>query len=105
MKRLSSHATALALFGSLTACSSSSTVAPAMAPSPAAQPAETAADRGPVPLGAPANAPAVSDADWAGHGRDLGEQRYSTLAQISTDNVERLGVAWTYDIPRRGARL
>ncbi|MGB1842351.1 MAG: PQQ-binding-like beta-propeller repeat protein, partial [Longimicrobiales bacterium] len=45
------------------------------------------------------------DEEWTGHGGDLGEQRYSSLAQINSDNVGRLDVAWTYDISRRGARL
>ena len=58
-----------------------------------------------VPLAPPIDAAPVSDDEWSGHGRDLGEQRYSPLDQISTVNVNRLGIAWTYDIPRRGARL
>ncbi|NNF12039.1 MAG: PQQ-dependent dehydrogenase, methanol/ethanol family [Gemmatimonadetes bacterium] len=47
----------------------------------------------------------VSDAEWRSHGRDLAERRYSPLDQITRDNVGSLTVAWTYDIPRRGARL
>jgi len=58
-----------------------------------------------VPLAPPMDATPASDEEWRGHGRDLGEQRYSPLDQISTINVDRLGIAWTYDIPRRGARL
>ena len=58
-----------------------------------------------VPLAPPIDAAPASDDEWRGHGRDLGEQRYSPLDQISTVNVNRLGIAWTYDIPRRGARL
>ena len=58
-----------------------------------------------VPLSPPMDAAPASDDEWRGHGRDLGEQRYSPLDQISTINVDRLGIAWTYDIPRRGARL
>ena len=55
--------------------------------------------------GPPADAPQAEDADWRSYGRDLAEQRYSPLGQIMRENVSRLSVAWTYDIPRRGARL
>jgi quinohemoprotein ethanol dehydrogenase len=33
--------------------------------------------------------------DWVSHGNDPGEQRYSPLDQITTANVNRLGLAWT----------
>lgn len=49
--------------------------------------------------------PSVADAEWRSHGRDLAEQRYSPLNQIDRENVGTLSMAWTYDIPRRGARL
>lgn len=35
---------------------------------------------------------------WLTHGRTYGEQRFSPLAQVSTDTVQRLGLAWTYEL-------
>lgn len=35
--------------------------------------------------------------EWQHYGRTLFGQRYSPLAQITTDNVGRLAVAWTYE--------
>ncbi|MEP1470921.1 MAG: PQQ-dependent dehydrogenase, methanol/ethanol family [Halieaceae bacterium] len=32
--------------------------------------------------------------NWAQHGENPAEQRYSTLTQVNTDTVERLGLAW-----------
>ncbi len=37
--------------------------------------------------------------EWLTYGLDLGEKRFSPLAQINTANVGRLGLAWSYDIP------
>ena len=37
--------------------------------------------------------------NWLLHGRTYDEQRFSPLEQITRDNVNRLGVAWTLDIP------
>src|SRR6185503_5487546 len=37
--------------------------------------------------------------DWPSHGHDAGARRYSPLRQITTENVSRLQVAWTYDTP------
>jgi quinohemoprotein ethanol dehydrogenase len=34
--------------------------------------------------------------DWPSYGRSLSESRYSSLRQINTSNVNRLGLAWTY---------
>jgi quinohemoprotein ethanol dehydrogenase len=45
----------------------------------------------------PTIAPAP-DTDWSLHGFDVGEQRYSPLAQINTDNVKDLGLAWSFDM-------
>ena len=47
----------------------------------------------------------VAQCEWAAHGRDLAETRYSPLNQIDTENVGRLKTAWTWDIPKAGARL
>ncbi len=35
---------------------------------------------------------------WLSHGRGYSEQRYSPLTQITTENVERLGLAWAFDL-------
>ncbi len=45
------------------------------------------------------------DAEWLTYGRDYAETHYSPLDQVTSDNVGRLGVAWSWDIPKRGARL
>ncbi len=37
--------------------------------------------------------------NWLAHGRDLDETRFSPLDRISTDNVDRLGLAWSFDLP------
>ncbi|MEZ5570303.1 MAG: PQQ-dependent dehydrogenase, methanol/ethanol family [Halioglobus sp.] len=43
------------------------------------------------------------DTQWRLHGNDVGEQRYSALSQINSDNVEALGLAWYFDLyTRRG---
>ena len=43
-------------------------------------------------------APQEPDVAWASHGNDWGEQRYSNLTQINTDNVSELGLAWYFDM-------
>lgn len=35
--------------------------------------------------------------NWLTYGRTYSEQRFSPLAQITTENVKRLGLAWTYE--------
>jgi quinohemoprotein ethanol dehydrogenase len=37
--------------------------------------------------------------DWSAYGRTYGEQHYSPLSAISTANVAKLGLAWSYDLP------
>ena len=62
----------------------------------------------PAPLSArqsPAVNPSASADEWRAHGRDATEQRYSPLDRITRLNVGRLGVAWSWESPRRGARL
>ncbi len=99
-------ATLLVLIVSLSACSTAPPVSsPAERPASAGSAQPERAEDGVPGLGVPDNAPAAVDEEWTGHGGDLGEQRYSSLAQINSDNVGRLDVAWTYDISRRGARL
>ncbi len=57
----------------------------------------------PMPLPRPANP--APETEWTTHGLDLAETRFSPLDQIDSDNVDRLGVAWSWRIPRTGARL
>jgi quinohemoprotein ethanol dehydrogenase len=42
-----------------------------------------------------------SGKDWPSPGGDWGTSRYSTLRQINTDNVKRLGAAWSIELPDR----
>ena len=39
------------------------------------------------------------DVEWRQHGLNAGETRSSTLADISGDNVAKLGLAWYFDYP------
>jgi len=41
---------------------------------------------------------AATSEEWPSYGLDYSETRFSKLSQISTDNVARLGLAWTYDL-------
>jgi quinohemoprotein ethanol dehydrogenase len=36
--------------------------------------------------------------DWAAFGRTYGEQHYSPLKQINAGNLDRLGLAWSFDL-------
>jgi quinohemoprotein ethanol dehydrogenase len=40
--------------------------------------------------------------EWTTYGFTQGETRYSPLQQINTQNVARLGLAWSYDVGRGG---
>lgn len=40
--------------------------------------------------------------DWLSYGRTYAEDRYSPLDQIAADNVDQLGLAWSYDTGMRG---
>ena len=42
----------------------------------------------------------AADGDWLTVGLNLAETRYSPLKQITTDNVSRLGLAWSYELAR-----
>lgn len=42
----------------------------------------------------------VNGEEWISYNVNWFEQRYSTLTQINANNVKRLGLAWSYDIPR-----
>lgn len=37
--------------------------------------------------------------DWPGYGRTYGEQHYSPLQDINSENVSKLGLAWSIDLP------
>src|SRR6201996_3267791 len=43
-----------------------------------------------------------SDAEWTRNGGNVDEQRYSTLKQVTADNVGQLGLAWFAEIAERG---
>tara|TARA_R110002110_G_scaffold14698_1_gene67663 strand:+ start:90698 stop:92806 length:2109 start_codon:yes stop_codon:yes gene_type:complete len=50
-----------------------------------------------------ASVPPAPDTQWRLHGNDVGEQRHSRLQQINADNVDELGLAWSFDMyTRRG---
>ncbi len=35
---------------------------------------------------------------WMTHGRTYSEQRFSPLSRVTTDNVDELGLAWSFDL-------
>lgn len=41
----------------------------------------------------------TGDGDWALYGLDHAEQRFSTLEQITPENVSKLGLAWSMELP------
>jgi quinohemoprotein ethanol dehydrogenase len=41
--------------------------------------------------------------DWLSHGRNHSEDRFSPLDQINRESVSRLGLAWSLDLPAKGA--
>ena len=43
--------------------------------------------------------------EWLSYGMDWSEQRYSTMTQITPENVGKLALAWSYEVgPGGGAR-
>ncbi len=52
-----------------------------------------------------ASPPGAAAHAWPLHGGDAGETRYSPLDRIDVGNVDRLTVAWSWELPRAGARL
>ncbi|MEM7081257.1 MAG: PQQ-dependent dehydrogenase, methanol/ethanol family [Pseudomonadota bacterium] len=40
----------------------------------------------------------AADTDWPHHGRTYSEQRHSPLNQIHADNIDALGLAWSFDL-------
>ncbi|MDX6008181.1 PQQ-dependent dehydrogenase, methanol/ethanol family [Cupriavidus necator] len=57
----------------------------------------------PAAPGAQASAHRLADGntggDWAGWGRTYGEQHFSPLSEINGGNVNKLGLAWSVDLP------
>jgi quinohemoprotein ethanol dehydrogenase len=51
--------------------------------------------------GALKNAPRNAE-EWLTYGRDYSEQRYSPLTQINASNVNRLSLAWSYEVGTGG---
>ncbi len=47
----------------------------------------------------------AAPAEWLSYGRDQAETHYSPLDQINAGNVDRLELAWSWEIPKTGARL
>jgi len=45
---------------------------------------------------------ATNGNDWLSYGQNLAETRYSPLKQIDATNVNRLGLAWSYDVGQGG---
>src|SRR5215831_4504806 len=45
--------------------------------------------------------PSYSGAEWAAPGGDWAATRYSTLDQITRQNIARLGGAWSIELPDR----
>jgi quinohemoprotein ethanol dehydrogenase len=39
-----------------------------------------------------------SGGEWLSYGLDLAETRYSLLDQINVDNIDQLGLSWSYDV-------
>ncbi|MFZ5668104.1 MAG: PQQ-dependent dehydrogenase, methanol/ethanol family [Pseudomonadota bacterium] len=37
--------------------------------------------------------------EWISHGRTYGEQRFSPLDRINAGNVDKMGLAWSFDLP------
>jgi PQQ-dependent dehydrogenase (methanol/ethanol family) len=59
----------------------------------------------PVALALAACGKKEADQGWTLHGNDAGEQRFSTLTKINTENVGQLGLAWSADVTPRTARV
>jgi quinohemoprotein ethanol dehydrogenase len=72
-------------------------------PAPAASTAPAASQPAAAPYAAAVNTARLVAADsepgnWMSNGRDYGEQRFSPLDQITTENVSQLGLAWYADM-------
>ncbi|MCC7120685.1 MAG: PQQ-dependent dehydrogenase, methanol/ethanol family [Gammaproteobacteria bacterium] len=104
------HARSLACFTltmSIIGCADSDARAPGIIERIAAAVPAISAALSPVPAASAAPALPVTGerivaadsepGNWMSHGRTYAEQRYSPLAQITTDNVKELKLAWYYD--------
>ena len=47
---------------------------------------------------------AAKGGEWLTYGQSWSEQRHSTLTQITPQNVDRLGLAWSYEIGQGGGK-
>ena len=93
MRQVWTGAVVAAAVLSLTACGG-------QGDAPASETQETAAS---VRPGADVNGARISAArttpeDWLTYGGTYDEQRHSLLTGVNTDNVDQLGVAWTYEL-------
>lgn len=72
------------------------------------EPAQEAADTTPViagneaPISSPGSSPGSSPEEWLSYGLDLAETRFSPLDQINADNLNQLGLAWSYEVGAGG---
>jgi quinoprotein glucose dehydrogenase len=59
-----------------------------------------------IPLGCAwlATVVAVAQTEWRSYGNDAGHQRFSTLTQITPENVARLTRAWEFDSKAQGRK-
>ncbi len=48
-------------------------------------------------------APGLTDVEWRGHGNTADEMRFSPLTQINDETVDKLGLAWSLDLPDENA--
>ncbi len=58
-----------------------------------------------VPSGIMGQAQAAASVEWTVHGGDDAETRYSTLDEITSDNVAGLEEVWAWEIPKEGGRI
>src|SRR5262249_55324517 len=47
---------------------------------------------------------AAKGTEWLTYGQSQSEQRYSILAQITPDNISRLGLAWSFELGDGGGK-
>ncbi|KZX60552.1 alcohol dehydrogenase [Halioglobus sp. HI00S01] len=90
----------LAFVPAVVACSEGKTLqnGTALAPPPAASDEPALESSRPAAVDAVRLLAADSEpGNWMSHGRTYAEQRFSPLARINLDNVEELGLAWSFD--------
>jgi len=52
-----------------------------------------------------ASAVTAANSDWPSYGRDTNEDRFSPLTEINGDSIDKLGLAWSLDLPREARSL